>query len=205
MVFQVRHVDSVNARCFLLVPQNRPTSDHPALLTYTVLIEMNISTVKKEYAPCTLDDPDDFYLVNKLKPDDDVINYMHNCMNRYHYWAVERGWPDGKPARTLAWRTEVLKSILIERKIKVPSLYDQVFGYEPPVKKKKEANGLLQDIRAAQKELSDQRSASSRKSCLSCEETLEPDLPHEAEDIDESEERGQAEESSLKGFLGLFK
>jgi len=184
-------------------------TDQPAttsrFIYCTVLIVMKSSTVQKEYAPCTIDHPDDFYLVNKLKSDDEVINYMHNCMNRYHHWAVERGWPECKAAKTLSWRTEVLKAILIERKIKVPTLYDQVFGYEPPVKKVKQENGLLQDIRKSQADLANARASSRNPPDLNCDETLEPDLSIETEDIDESEERGKEEESSLKGFLGIFK
>jgi len=168
-------------------------------LTMYVLFLMEQRGEKKEYAPCVLDDPDDFYVVNNLKSDGEVLDYMHNCMNRYHFWAVEKGWPNSRPAKTLMWRTEVLKRILIERRLKVPDLYDQVFGYEPPVKRVKKANGLVQEVRAAAQELKNAHASTLKASGvhLYCDESLEADLPHETEDIDE-------EESSLTGFLGLI-
>lgn len=103
---------------------------------------------------CYIDNPDDFYIVQRLKSDDEVKAYLNNCLSRYDYWANTRKWPESNQAKLMAWRSEVLKRILIERELEVPTLYDTVFGYEPPVKKRKlTIDGLQDEVRVAEQEL----------------------------------------------------
>lgn len=113
--------------------------------------------IKKEYRPCLIDNPDDFYIVQRLKPDEEVKSYLNNCLTRYDYWATSRRFPESRAAKGLAWKCEVLKSILIERKLEVPNLYDTIFGYEPPLKKRQLNYGLQEEVRAAQQALKDQK------------------------------------------------
>lgn len=151
------------------------------------------------YEPCLIDDPDDFYIVNRLKDDEEVKNYLNNCLSRYDYWANTKGWPYCRGAKRMAWRSEVLKSILIERGLEVPTLYDTVFGYEPPVKKRLTKGGLQEDVRLAEQQLKEAkaRAASSHSSPLGTE--TEDQTYLDATEVEEEEETKEG----LKGFLGL--
>lgn len=117
---------------------------------------------QKDFTPCTIDNPDDFYIVQRLKDDEELKNYLNNCLTRYDYWAVSRRFPESRAAKGLLWKCEVLKRILVERGLEVPSLYDVVFGYEPPVKKRALKNGLQEEIRAAEQALKEQRARATR-------------------------------------------
>lgn len=125
--------------------------------------------IKKEYRPCLIDNPDDFYIVQRLKDDQEVKDYLNNCLSRYDYWATTRKFPESRAAKGLLWKAEVLKQILIERGVEVPTLYDTVLGYEPPVKKRLLKNGLQEEVRAADKALKDQRARAAAASPLATE------------------------------------
>jgi DNA-binding phage protein len=121
------------------------------------------------YKPCLIENPDDFYIVQRLKDDEEVKNYLNNVLTRYDYWAVTRKFPQSRAAKGLLWKAEVLKQILIERGLEVPTLYDQILGFHPPVKKQKLTNGLQQEVREADQALKEQRARAARASSLATE------------------------------------
>ena len=153
------------------------------------------------YEPCKIDHPDDFYVVQRLRSDKEVIDYLNNCLGRYDWWVNTKGWPNCRGAKTMAWRCEVLKRILVERDLVVPDLYDTVFGYEPPVKKRLLKNGLQEEVRFAQQQLKDQKA----RAFVPASSLLHKDANDAIPDAkpEEEEDTEPIEEPSLKGFLGL--
>jgi len=165
------------------------------------------------YEKCYIDNPDDFYVVQRLKSDEEVMSYLNNCLLKYDYWVTTRKFPESNQAKLMAWRSEVLKRILIERGLETPSLYDTVFGYEPPVKKRQLKNGLQEEVRVAQQQLKEARA----RARLSPPPLLHADANDTVPPSDESQGTEPIEEihegtpsnspiqrEGLRGFLGLL-
>lgn len=141
----------------------------------------------RTFEKCYIDNPDDFYIVQRLKSDEEVKDYLNNCLHRYDYWAVSRKWPESNQAKLMSWRCEVLKRILIERELEVPSLYDTVFGYEPPVKKRKlTIDGLQEEVRAAERALKEAKARARTAVAQLAHDDANDLVPFEEETIPET-------------------
>lgn len=110
----------------------------------------------RSFERCTIDNPDDFYVVQHLRSDGELIDYLCNLTEMFKRYRDD-GRENHVCARTCAWRSEVIKKILNDRGATVPDIYDSVFGYEPPVQKRKitrvTQDQLQDEVRFAEKQL----------------------------------------------------
>lgn len=109
-------------------------------------------TEKKEYVPCTIDNPEEFHDSQCFRSDGDILEYMNNLIERFKYWNDVKKFPQSRAARTCQWRAEVLKNILNRRGVTTPDLYDEVFGFHP-IKKQRITPDMQKDIRIAEQQL----------------------------------------------------
>lgn len=105
------------------------------------------------YRPCTIEDPEEFHDSQCFRSDGDLLEYLNNLVERFKYWVDTRGFPESRAAKTCQWRAEILKGILNKRGVTTPCLYDEVFGFDRAVKRRKLTNGNQEEIRAAEREL----------------------------------------------------